>query len=458
MEAIGLYQLNCLVKQALKKELTGSVWVVAEIADIKENRSGHCYLELIEKREGDNALVASARATIWASVYRVLKPAFEVATGRALQCGLKVLLAIEVSFHEIYGYSLNVREIDPSFTVGDLERARREILDRLTREGVIDMNRSLPFPLLPKTIAVISSPTAAGYEDFAEQLRTNTRGYAFHVRLFPAIMQGEKSAESVIKALERVYDAGEIFDAVVIIRGGGSQTDLSCFDSYELALNVAGFPLPVITGIGHERDESLVDRVAYKPLKTPTAAAAFLVEAFGEADDLLEERQARFIEMTGCLLQQAKQRQMTYATAVKQLTRSSLERRASRLSLLSQKLGRNSQLLVQHHVNLFMRLNDLLKGRLAARFDRHATRLEEIRRETRGRVERTFFDRKRLLELAETKAIFADPRRVLACGYSIARVNGKVLRSVTCVKGGEIVEIELLDGRVESEIKRIKNN
>ena len=240
MEPIGLYQLNCLVKRELKNRFPDSFLVIAEIADVKENRSGHCYLELVEKREEDDAVIATARATIWAFTYRMLKPYFETTTGKSLQKGIKVLVRVEIVFHELYGYSLNIKDIDPTFTIGDLERKRKEIIDRLTQEGVIDMNRELEFPMLPKTVAIISSPTAAGYGDFVDQLHRNAYGYAFHTKLFPAIMQGEKTTESIIAALERIYEFESLFDVVVIIRGGGSQTDLGSFDSLSLFLPESG--------------------------------------------------------------------------------------------------------------------------------------------------------------------------------------------------------------------------
>jgi exodeoxyribonuclease VII large subunit len=458
MEPIGLYRLNGLVKQALKERFTGTVWVVAEIADIKENRSGHCYMELVEKREADDTIIASSRATMWSFAYRTLKPAFEATTGKSLQRGMKVLLEVEVTFHELYSYSLNVKNIDPSFTLGDLERKRREIVERLTREGVIDMNRELPFPVLPKSVAVISSPTAAGYGDFEKQLRENPYGYAFYTCLFPAVMQGEKSAESIIGALDRVHAAGELFDVVVIIRGGGSQVDMSCFDSYELALNVAQFPLPVITGIGHERDESIVDRVAYKNVKTPTAAAALLVELFHEADSALEVLHGRLLAAVERLLAGERQRQGRQATAFKQLTRSLLDHREARLSLASQKIGRLSKLFVQHCLGGFAQLNARVKGRLDLRFDRHRARLEELLVKGRVKAGQLLVARKHQLELAETKIISADPRRVLERGFSITRVNGKAVRGVTGIKSGDRVETELFDGRVESEVKAIKDN
>lgn len=257
MEAISLYELNNRIKQTLKASFADSVWITAEITEVQLNRSGHCYLQLADKREQEDSIVATARGTIWAFTFRTLRPYFETTTGRQLEKGMKVLLNVEVVFHELYGYSLNIRDIDPTYTIGDLERKKREILAQLEADGVIDMNRELEFPVLPKTIAVISSPTAAGLGDFMNQLQTNPYGYRFQVKLFPAIMQGDKTTDSVIAALERIYEYESVFDVVVIIRGGGSQTDLGCFDSYEMAANIAQFPLPVIAGIGHERDETI---------------------------------------------------------------------------------------------------------------------------------------------------------------------------------------------------------
>jgi exodeoxyribonuclease VII large subunit len=458
MNPIGLYRLNELVKQALKKHMPGAVWVIAEIADIKENRSGHCYLELIEKRDDDDAIIASSRAVIWSFLYRSLKPAFEAATGRPLQRGLKVLIEVEVTFHELYGYSLNIKNVDLNFTIGSLEQARREIIDRLTREEVIDMNRSLPFPELPKTIAVISSSSAAGYEDFMKQLRANPRGYAFHACLFHATMQGEKSAESVIDALDRVSAANVPFDVVVIVRGGGSRADLSCFNSYDLALNVACFPLPVLAGIGHDRDESIVDRVAHRSLKTPTAVADFLLAAFQEADRRLEEGRARFAGATSQRLQLERQRQEARAVSVDRLARLALERQAALLARASVEIGHRSALVLRHHAALLLRVGNIMGSRLAAHLQSRRARLEVCRRECRVQVERVFAARKHLLELAETKSAFADPRRVLEQGYAIARVNGKLLRGLDGLKQGDVLETELLDGRLESEIKQIKKH
>lgn len=456
MEAIGLYQLNSLVKRELKNRFPDSFLVIAEIADVKENRSGHCYLELVEKREEDDAVVATARATIWAFTYRMLKPYFETTTGKSLQKGIKVLIRVEIVFHELYGYSLNIKDIDPTFTIGDLERKRKEILDQLTQEGVIDMNRELEFPILPKTVAIISSPTAAGYGDFVDQLHRNAYGYAFHTKLFPAVMQGEKTTESIIAALEKIYEYESFFDVVVIIRGGGSQTDLGSFDSYELAVNVAQFPIPILAGIGHERDETIVDRVAYRSVKTPTAAAAFLIECFNEADAVLEEAKESLVQETRRGLQEEKTRQIVQITEFKQFTRLFLESQENRLSLSSRKVEHSSKLFVQGRINGLEQLKMKVERNVGMLFDRQRNYLEDIRRTLVRKTTEVFTTNRYILELAETKMKYVDPKNILEKGFSITRVNGKAVRETDNVKIGDVLETELFKGVVRSEIKDIK--
>ena len=277
MDALSLYELNNLVRSRLEHAFPEEYWVQAELSDVRSNATGHCYLELIEKDARGNNLIARARAMIWNQVYRLLKPYFEQETGQAFVSGLKVLVKVTVGFHELYGYSLTILDIDPSYTLGDMARRRREILAKLEEEGVLTLNKELEMPLLPQRIAVISSATAAGYGDFCNQLAGNPYGYVFYPRLFPAMMQGERVEESIIGALNRIYSHAEAWDVVVIIRGGGATSDLSNFDSYLLAANCAQFPLPIITGIGHERDDTVIDAVAHTRVKTPTAAAEYLI-------------------------------------------------------------------------------------------------------------------------------------------------------------------------------------
>lgn len=288
MEALSLYDLNALVRRSLEQCLPDEYWVQAELSDVRTNSTGHCYLEFIQKDSRSNNLIAKARGTIWANVYRLLKPYFEESTGQAFVSGIKVLVQVTVSFHELYGYSLTVQDIDPTYTLGDMARRRREILKQLEEEGVLTLNKELEMPVLPQRIAVVSSPTAAGYGDFCHQLKNNSRGFFFHTELFPALMQGDRVEESVLSALDAILNRQEDFDAVVIIRGGGATSDLSGFDTYLLAAACAQFPLPIITGIGHERDDTVLDSVAHTRVKTPTAAAEYLINCMDLVADELE--------------------------------------------------------------------------------------------------------------------------------------------------------------------------
>ena len=262
-ENITLYELNNMLSVAVSNAFPKQYKVAAEISELRENNSGHCYMELIEKDDMGNT-VAKARANIWAATYRKLRPFFEHSTGISLTAGIKVLVTVKVGFDPLYHYSLTVWDIDPAYTVGDMAIRRTQILNRLTQEGVIDDNKSLTLSPVPQKIAVISSATAAGYGDFCDQLKNNLYHYKFYPILFKALMQGERSAESIIEALNSVYENIDKFDCVVIIRGGGATSELNCFDDYNLALNVSQFPLPVIVGIGHERDTTVLDFVAYK--------------------------------------------------------------------------------------------------------------------------------------------------------------------------------------------------
>lgn len=453
MDFISLFDLNNQVKRTLKDRFTEPVWITAEITSIQENRSGHCYLELADKPEGAENPVAVAKGTVWAFTYRLLKPYFETTTGRNLERGMKVLIQVEVVFHELYGFSLNIKDIDPTFTIGDLERKKREILEQLEKDGVIDMNCSLKLHLLPKNIAVISSPTAAGLGDFMNQLQHNSYGYKFHIKLFPAVMQGEKTADSVISALDRIYEYESLFDVVVLIRGGGAQSDLGCFDSYELASNVAQFPLPVVAGIGHERDETIVDRVAFKRVKTPTAAAAFLIEKFQEFDARLEKLKGEFVGGVQELVDRENIRQQLLVVNFKRWVTSRMETDKNRLRLLSHRLEHAAELFWYSRRGYFDTVQNRLRNRLRLAWNQCENSLQgyavNVRRQCEIRLERD----RHLLELADTKVRYVDPRKVLERGYSITRLNGKAVRSLTEVKDGDVLETFVADGKLTSVVK-----
>ncbi len=455
MDFVSLYDLNRQVKQTLKEGFAAPVWVAAEIASVQENRSGHCYLELVDKPEGEEQVRAVAKGTIWAFTYRMLKPYFETTTGRRLGKGMKILFHAEVAFHEVYGFSLNIKDIDPTFTVGDLERKKREILLQLEEDGIIDMNRKLEMPLLPKNIAVISSPTAAGLGDFLNQLENNPYGYQFHVQLFSAVMQGEKTTESVIAALERIYEYESVFDVVVIIRGGGSQTDLSCFDSYDMAANIAQFPLPVIAGIGHERDETIADRVAFMRVKTPTAAAAFLIDAFQVFDAHVEELRIEFVSGVKDLLSRESNRQKLLAVNLKRLVQGWLGENANRLHVLSHRLGHAVHLYVYNRKGYFNTVYTRMVNRLNLLRERRENQLSDFSVQLRQKCKNRFEKERHFIELAEMHMKYVDPKNVLERGYSITRLNGRALRSVTEVKAGDIVETLIADGKLKSKVDSV---
>lgn len=276
---LTLYSLNNLVHEAVSVALPAHYWVTGELSEVREAANGHCYIELVQRDEATGTLVAKARGTIWSRVYSLLRPYFLEQTGNHFAQGLKVLLQVSVNFHELYGYTLDVCDIEPAYTIGDMARKRQLVIKRLADEGVIGLNKELQFPLLPQRVAVISSYTAAGYGDFCDQLHNNAYGFVFYTKLFPAPMQGNGVEQGIIGALDCIARNSELWDVVVIIRGGGAVSELSCFDTYELANNCAQFPLPIVTGIGHRRDESVLDIVAHTSAKTPTAAAELLVHA-----------------------------------------------------------------------------------------------------------------------------------------------------------------------------------
>ena len=302
-----LRQLNLMVRDAIEMQMPDEYWVEAELSECRE-RGGHCYMELIEKEEQTNTPVARASAKCWRQTWQILQPHFERVTGQPLHAGLKVLLRVYPQYHEAYGFSWIVTDIDPTYTIGDMARKRQETIRQLKEEGVFDLQRELRIPLFAKRIAVISAVGAAGYGDFCRQLEDNEYGFKFEVTLFPAIMQGEQVELSVISALNKIYEQSpNTYDVVVIIRGGGATADLSGFDTLALAENVAQFPLPIITGIGHDRDESILDMVSNTRVKTPTAAAALLIDNLRQVLERLNIAQQR-ISMAGHIITDARHR------------------------------------------------------------------------------------------------------------------------------------------------------
>ena len=408
-ESYSLSELGKCIKMTLKTAFAEPVWVRAEISEMHENVSGHCYLDLIEKADDTDVLVAKQKATIWAFTYRMLKPYFESETGATLRAGMKVLLLCEVEFHEVYGVSLNVRDIDPAFTVGEMAVRRAEIIRRLTDDGIVDMNKQQPLAPVPQRVAVISSATAAGYGDFCDQLRNNVFGYTFNIKLFPATMQGAQTEQSVVAALDKICDFIDNFDVVVIIRGGGATSDLVAFDNYNLALHCAQFPLPIISGIGHQRDESVVDLVAHTRVKTPTAAAEFLVARINDFEKNIDEM-AQNVAFSA--------REVVHDELLR------LQQRIARLGVVQRVCVRHDAAL-QH---LTMRLRNAAKMAISS---------EEKR-----------------MALVEKSIEYADPATLLQRGFTLTTKHGKIVKSVCDVALGDIVTTHLADGAFTAMVQQ----
>lgn len=402
-KTLTLYELNRLVHEVVEEDLPHTYWVEAELSEAREVRS-HCYMELVQydvmsQLSGSTGRtpIAHASAKCWQNRWSQIRPRFEQVTGQPLHAGMKVLLSVSANFHEAYGFSWIVSDIDPTYTIGDMARKRQEIIRTLHEEGIFDLQRELTLSPFARRIAVISSENAAGYGDFCNQLADNEYGFSFVTQLFPAIMQGEQVEESIIKALERVYSLSPSpspkgegdweWDAVVIIRGGGATADLSGFDTLALAENVAQFPLPVITGIGHERDESIIDMVSHTRVKTPTAAAAFLIDNLATTLSAIDNLQTRAVNSVKDRISTAMAQLSLFSSQLPSLAKYCIQRKRHRLELLAQ------------------------------------------------------------------RTLSLDPTQLLRRGYSITLKNGHIVRDASMLQPGDEIETILENGKIQSIIK-----
>lgn len=407
-EKITLTELQLIIKDSLYMALPDFYWVIAEISEIKANVSGHCYLELIDKPGDENNIRARVKAVIWNNRYRFLKALFESSTGESLREGMKILVKTKVEYHELYGLSLVISDIDPAFTIGEMAVKRQMVIRKLEEEGVFSMNRELEFPIVPQRIAVISSGLAAGYGDFINHLAGNSFGYVFYTALFEAAMQGTETEAGVISSLDRIADNANLFDVVVIIRGGGSQTDLSWFDNYNIAYHVTQFPIPVLTGIGHEKDLSVTDMVAYQALKTPTATADYLIDCVADAE--------------------------------------------SRLNELSKGITENSRLILEEWSRMVesFRSNLNLVTRLMA--DSTGKTIERFRSDLVSFTLGFLKNIKNLCGVHENRLAILNPENVLKRGYTITSLNGRIVKSISQVAGGDVIDTRFSDGNITSKV------
>ncbi|MBR5865805.1 MAG: exodeoxyribonuclease VII large subunit [Alistipes sp.] len=407
--SLTLLDLQRMVRATLESRFHDPLWISAEISELKVNRSGHCYLNLVEKGATDGAPRAEARAVIWKSAYLPMASMFEAATGATLRAGLRVLVRVVVSYHEVYGFSLQIIDLDPRYTLGEVERRRRETIARLQQDGVWDMNHELTLPRPTLRIAIVSSDTAAGYQDFMNELNRNT--YRFETTLFRSLMQGDAAEESVINALNEIAARESDFDVVAIIRGGGSTSDLALFDSYLIASYVAQFPLPIFSGIGHDKDVSVVDMVAHTSLKTPTAVATKLVEMADYEMTLVEN----------------------LAADITTLVENRVQNEAMRIYTLGTDIERHATSIINTQLNRIDLINSGLYSRIEYILSTEEKRIDNAKRS----LESYSID------------------NILRLGFAVARNQDGAIRSIANTHIGESIDIELIDGSVGAEIKSI---
>ena len=434
---ITLYELNSLIREVIECEMSNEYWVEAELSECRESR-GHCYMELIQKDEQNATPIAKASAKCWASKWMIIRPYFERTTGQQLHAGMKVLLKVYAQFHEAYGFSWIVTDIDPTYTLGDMARKRQEIIRQLKEEGIFDLQKELQLPLFCQHIAVISSETAAGYGDFCNQLADNPYGFQFQTQLFPAIMQGDGVEQSIINALEQIFTRSEecgvrsenSFDAVVIIRGGGATSDMSGFDTLALAENVANFPIPIITGIGHDRDESILDMVSHTRVKTPTAAAALLIDHLKAVVDALDDAQDRLIHYCN----------------------SRLYTLNAQLTTLSEALPRLFSIVKTRHEARIETLHSRLVAAVRQGIITNQSKINTIEERLPILTDRRLMTEKHRLQLIEEKAKSLDPTLLLKRGYSMTMKDGKIIRDAATLHPGDEIETRLANGTVRSTV------
>jgi exodeoxyribonuclease VII large subunit len=451
-DPLSLLQLNREIKKVIEGTLDSSYWVVAEISQMNINRSGHCYLELVEADELSGKQIARARATIWNHTFRLLKPYFETTTGYEFTPELKILVKVSVEFHVVYGLSLNIFDIDPAYTIGDIAKKRLEVIKKLEEEGVLTLNKDLPTPELPQKIAVISSPTAAGYGDFVDQLEKNPYGYKFYHKLFTTTMQGEGAVTSIISSLEKIYRYEEIFDVVVIIRGGGSKSDLVCFDDYWVAYHIAQFPLPVITGIGHDRDESVSDYVANKSLKTPTAVAEHLISAFIDIEETISHAVRLLQEKLADKLDKEETKIEKHLHNLLMLTRERIRSEQHSIDISSGKLTYNSNQLLATQRNKMKDAGSRLSRATSGFIKTTENHINNKSLLLKQSLLLNFMKQKHKLELFESKNMNLAPDNILKRGFSITTREDKVIKNSNNLSEGDIITTRYFKGISQSKV------
>lgn len=455
-QSLTLSELSRKIKGSLNDSFPEKIWIRGEISDIRLHSNGHVYIELIEKAKNSDKITARIKATIWAFTYRMLRPYFEGSTGYVLSSGIKIMVLVSVEYHPQYSISLNITDIDPSYTLGDLAQKKEEILQRLAQEGVFNMNKELEIPVVPQRIAVLSSESAAGYEDFLNSLENNIYNFHFNITLFPALMQGNKAVDSIISMLEKIYENEEKYDLVVIIRGGGAKIDLECFNDYELAYHITQFPLPVLTGIGHERDETITDLVAHTKLKTPTAVAEFLIDSVVAFLSELNEFQERILNLAKNRLHISEKLINRYSLLLFNTTKNKLSDHQNKLSRLRiQTESKSKKLLIHKSAELNISLQQLKSG-VHSRIKNAYLKFETSTQFLKVKSPKLIITESQKLENHLKALKFLDPINILKRGYSLSYFKGMLIKESGNLKSGDEIQTRLYKGQFTSTVT--KNN
>ncbi|MCT4616049.1 MAG: exodeoxyribonuclease VII large subunit [Marinifilaceae bacterium] len=449
MDTISLYELNSRIKSVIKSNFLNEVWLVAEISQMRQVSAGHCYMELVEKDVETDKIIAKCQANIWAYSFRMLKPYFETTTGERFRSGLKVLFKVSVEFQELYGYSLTVKDIDPSYTLGDLERKKRDTIKQLQDDGVFEMNKSITLDRIPKNIAIISSKTAAGFEDFINQLHSNEFNYKFHTKLFHATVQGEKAEESIINALEYIYEYEDVFDIVVILRGGGSQLDLSCFDSYLIASHICQYPIPVITAIGHQRDISICDMVAWKSLKTPTAAANFFIDYFAEEEKHINDLRNQFVDKIAFLLDENRSCLNSMFSSFYPIVKERLTKEKSKTVRLSSAVISEVKFMLSRQTNAIEYKAQSIESSVKQKLKNSEESLNKVYYNLQQTSSSYLIKKNYDLGLIDQFITYNKPENILKKGYAIIKKDNKIVKSNQKLKPDDNLEILFKDGKTD---------
>lgn len=457
IESISLSELLVGVKGIIAQAVDDLYWIRAEISDVHENPGqGHCYLELVEKDETiQSTILAKCKAIIWADTYRLIKPYFHKETGQTLKSGMKIMVAVTPTFNEKHGFSCYIRDIEPSYTIGNLAVEKQKVIQQLHDDGIWDMNRSLRLPTPLRRIAIISSESAAGYGDFMDQLNKRTE-FNFDTQLFPSIMQGDQSVDSIIQSLDRIYEEMDRFDAVAIIRGGGATTDLISYDEYELAACCAQFPLPIITGIGHERDNSVVDMVANTRCKTPTAVAELILKKMEETVAQLESLTADLNDIIQNCIAQNRLRLKVIASSLSLQTAGKMRDEHIYTERLVNNLRAAAKRRISDERQKSEKRSDELKRILKNNLSEEAFRIEQMRGTMVRRLSTTIAEERGRLQAREVSAKLLSPEHILKRGYSITLKNGKAVKSASSLKPGDVITTRFAKGEIESTVNKNK--